>query len=165
MFFLQLRFSNVTLKCRSLVNVALIPLVPPYVSVSALCTRTVFAYKGDTQGASEVGKIDIRGAVNGDHISRRAVDMQLTTCIVFKRGADRCMSAGFQVVEVIATIGRFDISQSVWRHDSKERFGPETVSGTKIDPKSIPSGRCGLINEQCKSLPNHSTWSASNQDN
>jgi hypothetical protein len=53
------------------------------------------------------------------------------------------MSAGFQVVEVISTIGRFDISQSVGTRDSKERFGPETVSGTKIDPKSIPSGRCG----------------------
>jgi hypothetical protein len=59
MFHLQLRFSNVTLECRSLVNVALIPLVSPCVPVSASCTRTAFAYKDDTQRESEVGKIDI----------------------------------------------------------------------------------------------------------
>jgi hypothetical protein len=59
MFHLGLRFSNVALDCRSLVNVALIPLVPPCVTVSASCTRTAFAYKEDSQRESEVGKIDI----------------------------------------------------------------------------------------------------------
>jgi hypothetical protein len=54
------------------------------------------------------------------------------------------MSVGFQVVKVISTIGKFEISQSVETPDSNERFGPpKTVSGVKIDSKSIPSGRCG----------------------
>jgi hypothetical protein len=53
------------------------------------------------------------------------------------------MSTGFQVGKVISTIGKFGISQSVGTRDSNERFGPETVSGTKKDSKSIPSGRCG----------------------
>jgi hypothetical protein len=60
----------------------------------------------------------------------------------FERGADQCMSAGFQVVEVISTIGRFDIFESDGTRDLNERFGPETVSGTKIDSKSMPNGRC-----------------------
>jgi hypothetical protein len=41
------------------------------------------------------------------------------------------MSAGFQAVKVMSTIGKLDISQSVGTRDSNERFGPETDSGTK----------------------------------
>jgi hypothetical protein len=41
------------------------------------------------------------------------------------------MSAGFQAVEVMSTIGKFEILQSAGTLDSNERFGPETVSGTK----------------------------------
>ena len=119
-------------------------LISPCVHVSALCARIEFAYKEDTQRESEVGKIAVRDADDGGHISRRAVNVQSTTCIAgFECGVDRCMSAGFQVGEVISTIGKFDIYQSGGTRDSNERFGPETVLGTKIDSKSIPSGRCG----------------------
>ena len=138
-FHLRLRFSNVTLECRSLVNVALIL---PFVPIRSACTRMALAYKEDTQRGSEVGKIAVRGAVDGGHISRPAVDIRSTTRIGIERGADWCMSAGFQVGEVISTIGRFDISQSVGTRDSNERFGPETVSGTKRGSKSMPIGRC-----------------------
>jgi hypothetical protein len=91
-----------------------------------------FAYKEDLQRESDkVGKIAVMDAVNGGHISRRAVDKQSTTCIGFKRGADRRMPTGFQVGKVVSTIGKFDISQSVGTRDLNERFGPETDSGTK----------------------------------
>jgi hypothetical protein len=86
--------------------------MPPCVPVCALCARIVFAYKEDTQQGSEVGEIAGGGAVNGDHISRLADDIQSTACIGFKRGADRCMSAGFQVDKVISTIGKLDISET-----------------------------------------------------
>jgi hypothetical protein len=115
--------------CRLLVNVALIP---PCVPVSASCTRIVFAYKEDTQRGSEVGSIAVEGAVDGDHISCRAVNIQSTARVGFECGANWCMSAGIQQVnEVISIIGQFDISQSVGKRDSNERFGPETFSGTK----------------------------------
>jgi hypothetical protein len=85
-----------------------VALIPPCVPVSASCTRIVFAYSEDTRRGTVVGKIAGGGVVNGDHISRLAVNIQLTTYIRFERGADRCMSAGFQVDEVISTIGKFD---------------------------------------------------------
>jgi hypothetical protein len=53
------------------------------------------------------------------------------------------MSAGFQVVKVISSIGRFDISQSVGTRDSKEKFGPETVSGTKKNPNQYQGADAG----------------------
>jgi hypothetical protein len=98
--------------------------------------------KEDKQRESEMGKIAVGDAFDGGHISRQAIDIQSITCIGFKRGADWCMSAGFQVGEVISTMSKFDISQSVVTRDLNERFGHQTVSGTKIDSKSIPSGWC-----------------------
>jgi hypothetical protein len=121
----------------------IVALIPPCVPVSAEDTRIAFAYKEDTQRGSEVGKIAVGGAVEWDHISRPAVDIQSTARVGFRRGADRCISAGVQVGEVISTIGRFDMSQSVGTRDSNERFGPETVRGIKMVSKSRPSGRCG----------------------
>jgi len=140
MFHLRLRFSNDTLECHSLVIVALIP---PYVPGRAACTRMACRYKEDTQRGSEVGKSAVGGVVEGCHISRSVVDIRSTTRMAFERGADWCMSAEFQVDELISTIGRFDISQSVGTRDSNERFGPETFSGTKRESRSMPIGRCG----------------------
>jgi hypothetical protein len=120
------------------VNVALIP---PCVPVSASCTRIVFTYKEDTQRGSEVGKIAVEGAVDGDHVSHPAVDVQLTARVGFECGASWCMSAGIQVDKVISITGQFDISQSVGTRDLNERFGPETFSGTKRDFKSMPIWR------------------------
>jgi hypothetical protein len=68
-----------------------------------------------------------------------------------------CMSTGFKAVEVMSTISKIDISQSVGTRDLNERFGPETVSRTKLDSKSIPSGWCGshgLITDAVPKSPN-----------
>ena len=141
-FHLRLRFSKLTLECRSLVNAALIQ-ASARVPVSAPCTRTAFAKREEAQRESKTGEIADKGAVDWDHISRRAVDIQSTTRVGADRGPDIRRSAGFQVGEVISMIGRLESSQSIGTLESKKRFGPAATSGMKMDSRSIPSGRCG----------------------
>ena len=123
------------------------------------------------------GDIADRCAAKSDHTSREAVDVQLTTLVRVESGLDMCRSAGFQTEAVISIIRRVTISQSVGTCDSKRRFGPDASSGMNVLSGSIPSGRwgshgslqtlypweriwCGLMSKQCRSLPNHRTWSA-----
>jgi hypothetical protein len=68
---LRMRFSKLTLECRSLVNVALISaLSVRIVPGSAPCTRTAFAYNEETHRESKASEIAVRGAVDWDHTSR-----------------------------------------------------------------------------------------------
>ena len=82
-----------------------------------------------------------RCIADSDHISRGAVDIQLTTRGEGESGLDICRSAGFQTEAVISMIGRESISQSVGTLDSKKRFGPDASRGIKIPSRSIPRGR------------------------
>ena len=82
-----------------------------------------------------------RCAAESDHISRGAVDIQLTTRGKVESGLDMCKSAGFQTGAVILISGRVSISQSVGTCDSKTRFGPDASSGMNVLSRSIPRGR------------------------
>jgi hypothetical protein len=87
------------------------------------------------------GDIANRCAAESDHISREAVEIQLTpTLVKVVSGLDMCRSAGFQIGAVILISGRFSNSQSVGTCDSKRRFDPDASSGMNELSRSIPRG-------------------------
>ena len=106
MFHLQLKFSNVTDKCRLLVNAAPIPaLSARFVPVDAPWTRICQTKSEETLRQARGGNIANRCAAESDHVSREAVDIQLTTLVKVESGLDICRSAGFQTEAEIRQSG------------------------------------------------------------